>query len=260
LPKYSVCMTCFNEAPTVMQSLRSLLTQLDSNFEVVIVDNFSTDGTYDILQDFQRGYGVRVIQRRCSRGIGRQVAFEYASGDYVIANMDLDDLFLPVLNQIISRYHDKAEGKMLAIFNSKPPPNMTSDWVQNITIAPRQLVAAIGGWRDLNVFEDWDIWNRANKEHLYGWTSFKFAKNATVHPEPRNPIDKLRERYGRYRYRLKLRRKMFSPGEKTSISQKLPYWAATLSLLFGGKLEGQDPAFDSLNLDVFVDLQEGNPC
>ena len=259
MPKYSVCMTCFNEAPTVEESIRSLLGQIDSNFEVIVVDNFSTDGTYDILKDFQRGYGVRVVQRRCSRGVGRQVAFVYASGDYVIANMDLDDLFLPVLNRIIARYHDKAEGKMLAVFNSRPPPDMTSDWVQNITIAPRQLVAALGGWRDLNVYEDWDIWSRANVRHQYGWTSFRFAKNVTVHPEPSNLIDKLRERYGRYWYRLKLRRKIFSPGEKTSITQKLPYLAARVSQLFGGELEGQDPAFDSLKLDLFVDLQEGNP-
>ena len=259
MPRYSVCMTCFNEAENVEESIRSLLSQIDSNYEVIVVDNFSTDGTYDILRDFQRGHGVKVIQRRCSRGVGRQVAFEYASGDYVIANMDLDDLFLPVLDEIIARYHDKAEGKMLAVFNSRPPPNMTSDWVQNITIAPRQLVAALGGWRDLNVFEDWDIWNRANVKRLYGWTSFRFAKNVTVHPEPSNPIDKLRERYGRYWYRLKLRRKIFSPGEKISVSQKLPYWAAKVSLLFNRKFEGQDPAFDSLNLDFFVDLQEGSP-
>jgi len=249
-------MTCFNEVGTVEKSFRSLIRQLDSNFEVIVVDNFSTDGTYDILRDLQYGYGIRVIQRRCSRGIGRQVAFEYASGDYIIANMDLDDFFLPVLNQIIGLYHDQVEGKMLVVFNAKPPPDMTFGWVQNITIAPRELVASVGGWRDLNVFEDWDIWSRASKAGKYCWTSFKFAENETLHPEPTKPLDKLRDRYLRYWYRLKLGRKVFDRGERTSISQKLPYWGANLSLIFGGKLEGQDPEFDSQSLGLFVDLLE----
>lgn len=248
-------MTCFNEAKTVERSVRSLLGQLDSSFEVVVVDSLSTDGTYDILQDFRQGYGVKVIQKRCSRGTGRQTAFEYASGEYIIANMDLDDLFLPVLNRIIALYHDRAEDKMLAVFNSIPPPGMTSGWIQNITIAPRQLVASVGGWRDLNVFEDWDIWNRANRAHKYSWTCYRFAENETVHPEPRNHLDKLRERYWRYRYRLKLGRSIFSPGEETSLSQRLAYWGARLSLLHGGGLEVQDPTFNSLDLSLFVDFQ-----
>jgi glycosyltransferase involved in cell wall biosynthesis len=51
MPKYSVCATRFSEVATVRNSVNSLLKQLNENYEVVIVDNFSTDGTYDKLQE-----------------------------------------------------------------------------------------------------------------------------------------------------------------------------------------------------------------
>jgi glycosyltransferase involved in cell wall biosynthesis len=257
MTKYSVCMTCFNEVATARESLNSLLGQLGENFEVVVVDNFSADGTYQVLREFERSHGVKVIQRRCSRGLGRQLAFENASGEYIIANLDLDDIFLPVLNEVVTRYHEKVGGKLLTVYNSTPPPEMGERWVQNITIGPRELIASLGGWRDLNVFEDWDIWSRANKYHSYRWTSFRFAANETIHLESRLAPTRLARRYERYRDRLRLGRRIFSPGEKIGPSQWLAYIAARLSLLFRGVLVGQDLQFNSLDLGLFVDFGAG---
>jgi glycosyltransferase involved in cell wall biosynthesis len=247
-------MTCFNEANMVRDSMNSLLSQLDKNYEVIVVDNFSRDGTYEVLREFAKAHSVKVIQRRCSRGMGRQFAFENASGDYIIANLDLDDVFLPVLNEVVTRYHERAEGKLLAIYNSSPPPVMTTGWVQNITIGPRNLIASLGGWRDLNLFEDWDIWSRAEKEHKYRWTSFRFAVNQTEHPETRTAIGRLTERYWRYRSRLRLGMRIFSRGEKTFLSQRLAYIGARLSLVFQGVLVGQDLGFKPLSPSFYVSL------
>jgi glycosyltransferase involved in cell wall biosynthesis len=258
LPKYSVCMTCFNEASTVRESLDSLLNQLNESYEVVVVDNFSRDGTYEILREFEHSRGLKVIRRRCSRGLGRQFAYENASGRYIIANLDLDDVFLPVLEGVVAKYHQIAEGKLLAIFNTTPPPDLTYGWVQNITIAPRELIASLGGWRNLNIFEDWDIWSRARKAHAYFWTSYRFAANEPTHEEQKRAIKRLRSRYERYLIRLQLRRRIFSPGEKIGLSQWLAYLAARTSLLFRGPLTGQDPDFNSLDLDYFIDFRGGD--
>jgi glycosyltransferase involved in cell wall biosynthesis len=247
-------MTCYNEVMTVRESLNSLLGQLDEDYEVVIVDNFSEDGTYEILKEFESSHGVKLVRRRCSRGLGRQTALENANGDYIIANLDLDDVFMPVFREILTNYHRKFEGNMLAIFNSVPPPSMTGGWVQNMTIGPRNLIAEVGGWRDLNLFEDWDIWNRADKVHKYRWTSRKFAMNETYHPERASAFGRLRQRYERYRIRLRLGMKIFGPGETVGLSQRLAYIAARSSMAFGGVLEGQDPEFRSLDLRLFVDL------
>ena len=247
-------MTCFNEAGSVRNALDSMLPQLNDDFEVVIVDNFSTDGTFEILREYEKSNGVKLVQKHCSRGLGRQIAFEHAKGDYIIANLDLDDVFLPMLRDMLSKYHSRVEGNLLAIFNAVPPPHMTAGWVQNITIGPRELIASIGGWRDLNLFEDWDIWSRAKQVHKYCWTSMKYAANETFNAEPSSAYKRLKRRYERYLMRLRLGMYIFSPGEKIGLSQRVAYIAAKTSMVFGEVLTGQDPAFQSLDPGFYVQL------
>jgi len=254
LTKYSVCITCFNEVGTVRGSLNSLLGQLNENYEVIIVDNYSTDGTYEILRDFETTHGVKVIQRACTRGMGRQIAFENSSGEYIVANLDLDDLFMPVLDKLLTVYQARVGDNLMAIFNSSPTTGMTNGWPQNITIGPRELIATIGGWRDLNVFEDWDIWSRAAQVHKYCWTSSQFAANEPSHPEQKQAVTRMAKRYERYRDRLRLGLSIFSPGEEIGLPQRIAYISARLSLLFGSRLVGQDPEFNSLDSSFFVEL------
>jgi glycosyltransferase involved in cell wall biosynthesis len=244
-------MTCFNEVKTARDSIESILGQLNNNYEVVVVDSFSKDGTYEVLREFEHSHRVKVIRKRCSRGVGRQVAFENASGEYILANLDLDDVFLPVLHKVVALYHEKTEGKLITIFN------LPSGWVQNITIGPRTLIASLGGWRDLNIYEDWDIWSRAGKAHKYGWTSLRFTESEISHPEPRRAAKRLTQRYERYRDRLRLGQKIFGVGEEIGLSQRLAYVAARLTLLFRGVLVGQDPDFNPLDPHLFVDFAGG---
>lgn len=250
-------MTCFNEVGRVRDSLSSLLAQLNNDYEVVVVDNFSTDGTYEILREFEQSHKVNLVQRRGSRGVGRQAAFENASGEFILANLDLDDIFLPVLSKVVTLYHEKAEGKLLAIFNSSKPPDATTGWVQAMTMGPRGLIASLGGWRDLNLFEDWDIWSRASRVQKYGWATFRFAENESVHPELKRGITRLVQRHLRYRDRLLLGIRIFDKGERISLTQRLAYVTARLSLIPHGVLVGQDPEFKPLNPSLFVDFAAG---
>jgi glycosyltransferase involved in cell wall biosynthesis len=249
MPKYSVCMTCYNEAETVRKSLESLLGQLNDDYEIIVVDSFSTDGTYEILHEFAKSHKIKVIQERTSRGEGRQAAFENAFGEYIIANLDLDDIFKPVLNRVVTLYHENFEGELVAFFNLNAPRD---EWVQNITIGPRQLIASLGGWRDLNIYEDWDLWNRAALIQKYHWTVFEFAENKVVHTEPKSAVSRLAPRYLQYREKLRLRMKIFNPGEKTGASQKLAYVAARLAVFLRGTFSGQNPNFDSMDPRLYT--------
>jgi glycosyltransferase involved in cell wall biosynthesis len=259
LPKYSVCMTCYNETSTIRDSLTSLLNQLNKDCEVVVVDNFSRDGTYEVLQEFEQSRGIRVIQKKCSRGLGRQIAFENSIGEYIIANLDLDDTFRHVLSEVLDLYHQKVEGDLLAVFNTDPPPDVSDAWVQNITIGPRSLVATLGGWRDVNIFEDWDLWSRASRAGKYKWTTYRFAENETSHPESKAASKRLAKRHERYLIRLRLGMNIFGPGEKKGLSQRLAYIWARAALPFTGVLAGQDPSFKSLDIRYFVDFAPKEP-
>lgn len=154
LPLYSICITHYNNLPTVRESLESILGQIDERFEVVVVDNLSSDGSREILQHFAAKGLVKLDERHCSRGRGRQIAFEESSGDYILSGVDLDDVFRPVFKPLLEAYHRFFEGKCL----------LMSGRGEAITILPRALVERVGGWRDIPAGEDLDLWARIAKE------------------------------------------------------------------------------------------------
>ena len=51
-PKVSVILNCYNHELYVRQALSSILNQTFSDFEVILIDNGSTDGTRSILEEF----------------------------------------------------------------------------------------------------------------------------------------------------------------------------------------------------------------
>src|SRR3989442_7776500 len=147
-PKYSVCITHYNGLECLRPTITSILSQIDERFEVLIVDQNSTDGSLEYLKELGEKGLIRVFtqNRRC-RGLGRQYAFEMSTGDYIIS-LDSDNILRPVLQLLLRLYHHHYEGSTLAVRGG-------------ITIAPRQLAVLIGGWRDLSFFEDMDFWARS---------------------------------------------------------------------------------------------------
>jgi glycosyltransferase involved in cell wall biosynthesis len=159
MPLYSICITNFNTENTVKQSLESILSQIDEQFEVVVVDNCSKDSSLSILKEYD-GRRIKLIVRKCTRGVGRQIAIDNAKGKYLICHMDMDDIFKPCLKKFLQIYHSNFEGYMLE----------TSD---NIMIAPKILVNSLGGYRDLNFVEDNELCSRAAQIGKFRLINFK---------------------------------------------------------------------------------------
>src|ERR1700733_1394153 len=144
-PTYSICITHFNNAPTVRNSLESILSQLNDEFEVIVVDNKSTDGSYEILKEFADAGKIKLIQAKSSRGKGREIAFENSKGEYIVANLDMDDIFKPRLRELLARYHEVTEGKLLWAYSRMKGKGFWGG--ESFTIVPRGLLQEIGGWR-----------------------------------------------------------------------------------------------------------------
>lgn len=145
--KYSICMTNYNSIDTIWRSMESIFRELDNNFEVVVCDNLSDDGSLDILKKYAQQGKIHLILKKSSRGTGRQTAFEYSAGNYIISGIDTDDQLKTNFKNFLNAYHLKHEGYMLS--------------AGTIHIIPRCLVEKIGGWRDLKWGEDVDFFNRA---------------------------------------------------------------------------------------------------
>lgn len=214
--KYSICITHYNNIQTLEESLGSILNQIDQNFEVVVVDNMSNDGSQDVLKKYANDRKITLVQKKCLRGVGRQIAFETSSGDYIISNLDMDDMFYPALSKLLSLYHERCEGNLLLACTTPD----AEGWGSNVTIGPRDLISKLGGWRDLQYYEDWDLWSRAAQTGKYMWTNFSLVKSVNNHRERRDSIGRLRYRYARYFAMTRLGKRIFSEDEKISPAQR----------------------------------------
>lgn len=95
-PKITVTMPCFNCEGTVSEALDSVLAQTCTDFEVVAVDDGSTDDTSKILAEYARqDTRIRTISIEHGGVIAAaNTAIDASQGQY-IARMDADDTMLP---------------------------------------------------------------------------------------------------------------------------------------------------------------------
>lgn len=94
-PLVTIGVPCFNCAPYLTGLLQSIRAQSFTRWEVVAVDDASTDGTADLLRSI-RDPRFRVVLSRENLGLGlrlNQIA-DLAQGEY-IARTDADDLMHP---------------------------------------------------------------------------------------------------------------------------------------------------------------------
>jgi glycosyltransferase involved in cell wall biosynthesis len=222
-------MTQYNNRPTIKQSLDSILNQIDSSFEIIVVDNKSTDGSQEILQEYSNAGKLKLISVRCSRGRGRQIAFENSSGYYIIANLDFDDIFKPRLRELLERYEEMCGEDHLWV-RSLDKGGFWGE--EGCKIAPRDLISGLGGWRDLQFAEDWELARRAARSGNYRWTYFRLLESTNPHPERKGFIGRMKFRYVNYRDLLRCDFPVFGKGERVFIMQRVPYTLAKLSLPF----------------------------
>ena len=94
MPKVSVVMSVYNGERFLRQAVDSILAQTFTDFEFVVVDDGSTDGTAEILKGYTDPR-LRVISQENIGLIGSlNRAVDIASGEY-IARMDADDISSP---------------------------------------------------------------------------------------------------------------------------------------------------------------------
>jgi glycosyltransferase involved in cell wall biosynthesis len=171
-PIYSICVTNFNSIHSLRQSIESLLLQVDSRFEIIVVDNQSHDGSLDILRYYQKIGKIKLIIRPCSRGLGRQIGVQHSRGKYIITQTDMDDVFEPRLNELLKIYHSNFEGYLLLV-QGQP----------GLIVAPKELIDRVGGYRDLNWLEDKDLYSRVAAIGRFRFLkSFRIIAYTISHP------------------------------------------------------------------------------
>ncbi|MCB1196045.1 glycosyltransferase [bacterium] len=97
MPKVSVIMPSYNCAHYLPNAIQSVLNQTFEDYEIVVIDDGSTDSTKDLMQAYVEKYPqkIRYIYQK-NKGLSgaRNTGIENACGEY-IALLDADDLWLP---------------------------------------------------------------------------------------------------------------------------------------------------------------------
>ena len=92
-PLVSVIITAYNAERYIAETLESVFAQTYSNFEVIVADDGSTDGTRELVQT--RFASVHYLcQPNAGQASARNLGLRHARGD-LIAFVDSDDLWLP---------------------------------------------------------------------------------------------------------------------------------------------------------------------
>ena len=181
--KVTVAMPAFNARRYIEDAVESILAQDCRSFELVVMDDASTDGTWQRLQRFATTPRVRLYRRRRNRGAGatRNALTALARGQY-ITPCDADDVLLPGALRRLSTYLDRhprvgaVYGDILDVFVGergrvvRPPslvgqdPRTTWDLVENVvnhagSMIRRALMLKVGGY-DETVYsvDDWSLW------------------------------------------------------------------------------------------------------
>ncbi|BCU69056.1 glycosyltransferase [Stygiolobus caldivivus] len=113
------------------------------DYELILVDNYSKDNTYGIMQKFA-GDNVRVFRYKGRKGAARNFGLQQSSGNYV-TELDSDQMYNN-FEIFLGDYFRKYSSFGVKIGRSSFP-----------IIAPRHLLIEVGGWRNFQFTEDWDL-------------------------------------------------------------------------------------------------------
>ena len=107
MPFFSVVIALYNKESHIQSTLESVLTQTFKDFEIIVVNDGSTDGSTSVVKSINDSRIHYVSQENKGASAGRNTAISKASGQY-IALLDADDLWQPnyleTIQQLILSY------------------------------------------------------------------------------------------------------------------------------------------------------------
>ena len=183
IPDVSIVLPTFRRRDSLSRAITSVLAQTFSNFELIVMDDGSTDGSFDVIRDFC-ARDARVVHVRHDKNSGLPAlrvneGIELARGKYLAFQFD-DDLWRPhALQTLIERAaHESTSSVIVGKCQVKDKkesialPSVALNAVSlydqnrfanNSVLFPRDLVNTLGmydphiGMRRLC---DWDLWLR----------------------------------------------------------------------------------------------------
>jgi len=187
IPVVSIIIPTHNRAHFIGEAITSVLEQTFTDFEIIIVDDGSTDNTEEVISHFPDKRVIYIKQENKGRSYARNVALRLSRGHY-IAFLDSDDLYLPTKLRLQVDYLD-TNPKIGMIYTSAycidDAGNLLKDkyfasvsgqiynsiaFFRPVTITlptvmvRREVIDSVGDFDEkMHRFEDTDMWRRISK-------------------------------------------------------------------------------------------------
>jgi glycosyltransferase involved in cell wall biosynthesis len=238
MPKVSVIIPTYNRRTMLKEAVDSILGQDFEDFELIVVDDGSTDGTAEEIKRY--GGRIRLLQHSENRGVSaaRNKGILHAKGKY-IAFLDSDDLWVKGKLKIQVAFLDENPHYPLCYtdeiwirrgrrVNPKIKHSKYSGWIFEkclplCTISPssavmrKTLFSKVGFFDEaLPVCEDYDFWLRVSARFPIFFINKKLIVKRGGHS------DQLSQRsWGNDRYRVIALEKLLSEPHITSDERKM---------------------------------------
>ena len=172
-PKVSVVMPAYNAGPTIATAIRGILAQSWRNLELLIVDDASTDDTWDVISA-QAQADSRIVPIKVERNAGaynaRNLGLAHATGEFLTVN-DADDWSHPqriefqmdalLANPAVplnTSYGIRCLEDLTPILNPKNVRHIIENF--SSLLAPTRLMRELGGWDRTRFAADSDLFAR----------------------------------------------------------------------------------------------------
>lgn len=194
-PKISVIITCYNYARYLPEAVESVIRQTCQDFEIIIVNDGSTDNSRKVAEAVIRKYAKHQIRliNETNRGLAmaRNIGISHARGNYILP-LDADDKFHPTTLE-----------KMARVLDQNPKIAIIYSWVQcfgdsDVLLKFREysfeaLKKASCFINCSSMFRKraWEVTGGYNPNMKWGWEDLEFWINCGKHgfygkliPEP----------------------------------------------------------------------------
>ena len=152
---YSICVPNLNMGNTLEAALGSVLNQIDERFEVIVVDDGSTDDSIAKLEKLKVKHPnlrTRYLEKDSSRTLAetRNISVREALGEYCLLHIDCDDLWEPYILDFMKVFH--------AIEGLLQEDVLVCG--QQLNVGKTSFLLQHGPYRYGHMVEDRDMWYR----------------------------------------------------------------------------------------------------
>jgi glycosyltransferase involved in cell wall biosynthesis len=255
LPKVSIICTCFNHEHYVVESLQSVLSQSYKNYELIVIDNGSSDRSAAVIENFQRQHPqFTFIRLERNEGICKafNTGFNVSNGDFII-DLAADDVLMPdrvergveLFKTLDNSYGVifadaewiDAHGKRLFLHSQKyphdtiPQGDIYKDLIERYFICSptimfrKSLIDTLGGYDETLTYEDFDFWIRSSRIFKYRYQRNVLVKKRKLKNSLSHNQFKIlnKHSYSTYKVCSKILELNRTDGERDALRRRIQY-------------------------------------